>query len=265
MKNNLVQTSELIAPVQQILRDAGQMMSDVEHSEIQIERKSAANYVTEIDIAVQHFVIERLQQLNPDIGIMAEEAGRNTAITDRPVWILDPIDGTTNFMHQCQHSSISLALAEGDQLLLGFVYNPTLNEMYIAELGHGAKLNGHKIQVSTVDQLSEGLIAFGTNPYARDQAHETFSRAERVFLNSLEVRRFGTASLDLAYVACGRFDGYFEMINHPWDCAAGLLLVQEAGGRTTNWYGQKNNIHSADSMLATNGLIHDALYELVKY
>lgn len=265
MNNKLLQTSELIVPIQQILRDAGQMMRDAENSDIQIERKSAANYVTEIDLAVQHFIIDQLQQLNPAIGIMAEEADRSKPITDRPVWILDPIDGTTNFMHNCQHSAISLALAEGDQLLLGFVYNPTLNEMFIAERGHGARLNGHKIHVSSIDRLSEGLIAFGTNPYARTQAHDTFSRVEKVFLNSLEVRRFGTASLDLAYVACGRFDGFFEMLNHPWDYAAGLLLVMEAGGRATNWYGQKLAIHSADSMLATNGLIHEALYELVKY
>ncbi|MBP1757485.1 MAG: inositol monophosphatase [Firmicutes bacterium] len=256
--------TDLIAPVQQILRDAGQLILDAEHNDLQIERKSAANYVTEIDLDVQHFIVGHLQQLSPEIGIMAEEADMNIAITDRPVWILDPIDGTTNFMHHCQHSSISLALAEGDQLLLGFVYNPFLNEMFIAERGCGATLNGRPIRVSTVDQLAESLLGFGTNPYARARAHESFARAEKVFLNSLELRRCGTCSLDLAYVACGRYDGFFEMLNHPWDFAAGLLLVREAGGYACNWQGQLHAIHTADSMIATNGLIHDALYELVK-
>jgi len=258
-----VDPNELVLPVQAILRSAGQLILAAEDSGFEIEKKSDKNFVTEVDLAVQKQIVDQLLKLTPDHAIMAEEEDLDDPVRDRPVWILDPVDGTTNLMRHNQHSAISLALADGDALLLGFVYNPFLDELFTAVRGQGATLNGKPVRTSTISQLKDSLVSFGTNPYQRQAAHDTFARVERVFLASLEVRRSGTASLDLAYVACGRYDGFFEQRLHPWDFAAGLLLVQEAGGMACNWQGLPLDIHHPDSLLVTNGKIQDALFDLV--
>jgi myo-inositol-1(or 4)-monophosphatase len=254
---------ELVAPVQVILRSAGQLILAAEEAGFGIEKKSDKNYVTEVDLAVQNQIVEQLAQLTPGYAIMAEEEDLDDPVRDRPVWILDPVDGTTNLMRHNQHSAISLALADGDELLLGFVYNPFLDELFTAIRGQGVTLNDRPVRASSVDHLKDSLISFGTNPYDRQAAHETFTRVERVFLHSLEVRRSGVAALDLAYIACGRYDGFFEQRLQPWDFVAGLLLVQEAGGQVCNWQGLPLDIHHPDSLLATNGKIRDALFDLV--
>ncbi len=262
-RDRQMELNDLIDPIEKILRQAGQMILDADHQALRIEQKGEANYVTEVDYAVQFFIEQQLQALTPAFGFMAEEADQHQAVLDRPFWILDPVDGTTNLMHHFQHSSISLALAEGDDLLMGFVLNPFLNELFIAVRGQGATLNGTPIHVSTVSRLADGLIGFGTSPYVREKAHDTFIRVEKIFLQALEVRRCGTASLDMAYVACGRLDAFFEMSILPWDHAAGLLLVLEAGGRATNLQGQMPSLKHVDTMLASNGLIHDAIYQQI--
>jgi len=254
---------ELVLPVQAILRSAGQLILDAEEAGFGIERKSDKNYVTEVDLAVQKQIVDQLALLTPSFAIRAEEEDLDDPVRDRPVWILDPVDGTTNLMRHNQHSAISLALADGDVLLLGFVYNPFLDELFTAVRGLGVTLNGRPVRASEISQLKDSLVSFGTNPYDRQAAHETFARVERVFLHSLEVRRSGVAALDLAYVACGRYDGFFEQRLQPWDFAAGLLLVQEAGGHVCNWQGQPLDIHHPDSLMATNGKIQDALFDLV--
>mgnify|MGYP000870769384 CR=1 FL=1 len=161
-------------------------------------------------------------------------------------------------------SAVSLALAVRGVLTLAFVYNPYTDELFEAVVNQGARLNGVAIRASARSLLSDSLIGFGTTPYAREQAHITFLLLEQVFLRSLEIRRSGSAALDLAYVACGRLDGFFELHLQPWDYAAGGLILQEAGGRITNWRGAAPSLRYGDSILATNGPIHPALLELIK-
>lgn len=258
-----VTPNELVLPVQAILRSAGQLILAAEKGGFAIEKKSDKNYVTEIDLAVQKQIVDQLEKLTPDYAIMAEEEDLDDPVRDRPVWILDPVDGTTNLMRHNQHSAISLALADGDELVLGFVYNPFLDELFTAVRGQGVRLNEREVRTSAVTHLKDSLVSFGTNPYQRQAAHETFARVERVFLASLEVRRSGVAALDLAYVACGRYDGFFEERLQPWDFAAGLLMVQEAGGSVCNWQGLPVDVHHPDSLFATNGKIQDELFSLV--
>ncbi|MEA4889591.1 MAG: inositol monophosphatase family protein [Clostridiaceae bacterium] len=254
---------ELLGPVRQIVLEAGRLIIGRQGDELQITEKSAANYVTEMDLAVQQLIVGRLTALTPDYAIIAEESKTNPYGSARPTWILDPVDGTTNLMRNYRHSAVSLALLADNRLQLGLVLNPYAAECFSAVAGQGAWLNDRPISVSRHDRLQDCLVGFGTTPYARDKAHFTFDLAERVFLQSLEIRRSGSAALDIVYVACGRLDGFFEMQLQPWDYAAGALILQEAGGQITNWNGIMPALSHADSILATNGLIHGDMRRLI--
>jgi myo-inositol-1(or 4)-monophosphatase len=256
--------AELIEPVGLMLRQAGHLISDRTRSPLQIEAKGTANYVTEIDLAVQQQILDRLAVLTPGFAVITEESSVNRFVFDRPTWILDPVDGTTNLMRHYQHASISLALAVQGELQLAFVYNPYLQELFQAEAGRGAWLNGRSISVNPFTNLSDCLVGFGTTPYARAEVHRTFDLVERVFKQSLEVRRSGSAALDLAYVACGRLDAFFELSLQPWDYAAGCLLVREAGGLVSTWLGSDPDLGQAGSILATNGKVHDQLLAMMR-
>jgi|LFRM01.1.fsa_nt_gb myo-inositol-1(or 4)-monophosphatase len=246
-----------------LLRQAGKQMLSTSNGFIPRERKSAANYVTAVDYAVQQEILTGLQQLTPQFPVIAEEKDIQPDAGNQPVWILDPIDGTTNFMHHYQQSAISLALTQQNRALMAWIYNPYLNELFYACSGQGAFLNGEQIHVSQVSQLSDSLIGFGTNPYDRHEAHLTFQLAETIFLQSLELRRSGSAALDLAHVAAGRLDGFFERCQQLWDYAAGALILQEAGGQITNWQGDPPGFVHEDSVLATNGLIHSSMAAII--
>ncbi|NCB00232.1 MAG: inositol monophosphatase, partial [Clostridia bacterium] len=156
---------ELVAPVQDFLRSAGQLILAAEEAGFEIEKKSDKNYVTEVDLAVQKQIVDQLANLTPGFAIMAEEEDLDDPVRDQPVWILDPVDGTTNLMRHNQHSAISLALADGDEVLLGFVYNPFLDELFTAIRGQGVTLNDRPVRASSIDHLKDSLISFGTNPY----------------------------------------------------------------------------------------------------
>lgn len=253
------QISRLINPVKDILINAGNLMLQYQDRDMQIEKKSADNYVTETDVAVQKFIVGHLRHLTSEYAYVTEEGKASLFDYSRPTWILDPIDGTTNFMRHYRHSAISLALCHEEQINLAFIYNPYNNEMFWAADGQGSYLNGSKIAVSGHEDLKDCLIGFGTTPYAREQAHRTFVIAEKVFQQSLEIRRSGSAALDLAYIACGRLDGFFEFQLQPWDYAAGILLLREAGGKITNWQGKLPDLYAQDSILASNGKAHAAL------
>lgn len=254
----------LTEPVSRLVRQAGQLILQQRGETLQIEQKSAANYVTQIDFAVQTFVLDRLRELTPGFAVIAEESDVNQYGFDRPTWILDPVDGTTNLMRDYRQSAVSLALAEKDALLLGFIYNPYADELFEAALHKGARLNGQAIRCSDRRALADSLIGFGTTPYDRREAHSTFVLLEQVFLKSLEIRRSGSAALDLASIACGRLDGFFEYRLQPWDYAAGGLILQEAGGRISNWQNSFPSLCRGDSILATNGLIHTDLLNLMR-
>lgn len=258
---------ELADPVFALVREGGRLIlgrANRSLSALQIEQKGTANYVTQIDYAVQHLIIDHLSQLSPHFHVISEEADAREFNDQEPTWILDPVDGTTNLMRDCRHSAISLALHAQGRLQLGVIYNPYTSELFQAIAGHGAFLNGMPIKVGDRDRLRDGLIGFGTTPYARADSHRTFVLLEQVFLRSLEIRRTGSAALDLAYVACGRLDGFFEMTLQPWDYAAGALIVREAGGIVTNWHGASPSLQHGDGVLAANAFLYIPLMDLIR-
>jgi len=213
--------------LQTIVRRAGELILHAEAFRVE-QKEGHANFVTSVDEEVQRFLIRELQSLLPGSCIIGEEQ-ENAPLTEAPTWVIDPLDGTTNFIHNYRFSSISVALLENRIPVIGLVYQPYTQEMFYAEKGKGAELNHQPIHVSPTP-ISEALIGFGTSPYNVELAEKSMQAALFFLQNAADVRRGGSAALDLAYVAAGRQDVYFELILRPWDYAAGSLLVQEAGG-----------------------------------
>jgi myo-inositol-1(or 4)-monophosphatase len=230
----------------------------------QVTNKGDIDLVTEADIAAEELIIERIRSHYPLHGILAEESGEAVqAQSQRSAWkwIIDPLDGTTNYAHGYPCFCVSIAVEHAGLLEIGVVYDPMRNEMFAAERGHGATLNERKIRVSNVEELNKALVCTGfpydvrTRPdFARDFTNFT--------LNAQAVRRDGSAALDLAFVACGRFDGFWEDGLNPWDTAAGALLITEAGGRITNFENEALDIYTK-KVVASNGRVHDAMLRLL--
>lgn len=225
-----------------------------------VQEKGLADYVTQVDIAVQDFLKKALFDIAPDIQFLGEETGLQEMEADS-FWILDPVDGTTNLMHDYQHSVVSLALCRQREIVMGIIYDPFREEVFWAVKGQGSFLNGAPIQVSEARQLSDTIIGLGTAK--RELADENFARFRRVFGQSQDVRRIGSAALELAYTACGRQGGYFEAYLNPWDYAAGMLLVQEAGGMVTDFAGNPLDPGKGSSIVGTNGAVHRELLQLL--
>lgn len=254
---------ELIA-VQDVLALVKRTKTFVENREMagHIKVKGPADYVTQVDTDIQNFLSCELGKLTPDIQFLGEEEGLHEMSGDT-YWILDPIDGTTNLIHDYQHSVVSLGLYEKGEITLGIVYDPYREDIYHAQKGQGSFLNGRPIHVSEAETLRETIVTIGTSPYDRELTEVNFRRFQRVFEKSQDIRRTGSAALDLAYVACGRTGGFFESLLSPWDFAAGMLLVTEAGGRVTNYAGESLNLLQRGSVIATNGKVHEELRALV--
>ena len=227
-----------------------------------IKTKGRADYVTQVDTDIQSFLARELGRRFPDIQFLGEEEGLHKMSGDT-YWILDPIDGTTNLIHDYQHSVVSLALCEKGEISLGVVYDPFREDVYYAQRGKGSFLNGSPIHVSESETLSDTIIAIGTSPYDRELSEKNFQRIRRVFDSAQDIRRTGTAAMDLAYVACGRTGGFFEPRLSPWDYAAGMLLVQEAGGQVTDFEGKPLGVLQRGSVAASNGKIHGELCGLL--
>ena len=227
-----------------------------------IKVKGPADYVTQVDTDIQNFLARELGRLAPEIQFLGEEEGLHEMSGDT-YWILDPIDGTTNLIHDYQHSVVSLALYEKGEITMGIVYDPFREDVYHAQKGKGSFLNGMPISVSDAGALSETIVTIGTSPYDRELTEENFGRFKRVFEKSQDIRRTGSAALDLANVACGRTGGFFETLLSPWDFAAGMLLVMEAGGQVTNYAGEPLNFLKRVSVVATNGKVHEELRGLL--
>jgi len=218
----------LQAGVERIAREAGRII--LSFGEFRVEEKEGhANFVTNVDCAVQEYLAEALAGLLPDSCFIGEEQ-ENDALTDAPTWVIDPVDGTTNLIHNCRQSAVSIALLENKQPVLAAVYQPYTNELFFAAKGRGATLNGEKIAVSS-HPFNHALVAFGTSPYHAALAERSMKLALAFLQNAADIRRSGSAALDLAHIACGRQDVFFEITLKPWDFAAGALLVTEAGGR----------------------------------
>ena len=256
-------TESLVEETVQAVQEAGACLSDPTAVRC-VRAKSKTDYVTNVDLAVQELLRERLAALAPDVQFMGEEQDNTGLDWHRPCWILDPVDGTTNLIHNFRHSALSLALAEDGQILFGVVYNPYSGECFTARRGQGAFCNGSPIRVSSADRLEDSLLSVGTVPGRRKLADTAFRQIRTLYDTCQDVRRTGCASLDLCWVACGRLDGYVELSLQPWDYAAGRLLVEEAGGRVTAPDGSPLSLCQGGPLLASNDKLHAVLQSLLK-
>jgi len=224
--------------------------------------KGLADYVTKVDVGIQNFLREKLSELAPEIQFLGEEDGLHE-MSGTTFWILDPIDGTTNLIHGYLHSAVSLGLCHKGEMVLGIIYDPFREEVFYGEKGKGSFLNNLPIHVSGAEHISETIIGAGSAPYQKELADKNFDRMKRVFCAAQDIRRTGSAAMELAYTACGRQGGYFEIILQPWDFAAGIIILEEAGGKITDFDGKPLQPAKAGSVVASNGKFHEELLALV--
>ena len=240
----LNQIIEIVKKAGEIYRSAGDDLGICEKS-------SSVDLVTKYDKKIQDFLYTELKKVVPDAQLFGEEGDGNKELTDGYCFIIDPIDGTTNFIKGFQHSAISVGLAKDKELIIGVVADPDKNNLYYAEKGKGAYLNGKRINVSDCG-LAESLVMFGTCPYEHELAHKTFELTEKVFNKALEVRRSGSAALDICFVASGKADLYYEMIIRPWDWAGASVILSEAGGVLSKIDSSPIDLSKTDSYLCGN-------------
>jgi myo-inositol-1(or 4)-monophosphatase len=244
-------------------RAAGHLLLEKYGRLTAVTKKGDYNLVTEADLASEALIIERIKSHYPRHTILAEESG-DTVVVDgdsKWKWVIDPLDGTTNFAHGYPCFCVTMALEHEGKIVVGVTYDPTRNELFTAEKGQGASLNFKPIRVSSTEKMSESLLVTGFPYDFKD--HDDFARHLTAFLlGARGVRRDGSAAIDMAYVACGRFDGFWEEGLNPWDVAAGLLLVNEAGGRVTGYDGSPLSIYNPP-ICASNGAIHDEMLSIL--
>lgn len=221
-------------------------------------KKDIHNLVTEYDLKAETFILSFLKNHVPDSAFLAEESG-SSGDKHSHLWIVDPLDGTVNFAHNVPVFSVSIALEKEGQLFCGVVYQPISHELFVAEVNKGAFLNGKRISVSKTSLLTESVIATGFPYNLKENPYDCIDHFVDILKQGIPIRRMGSAAIDLAYTAAGRFEGFFEVGLSPWDCAAGMLLVNEAGGKVSSWDLSPINHHVKAPILATNGLIHDNL------
>jgi myo-inositol-1(or 4)-monophosphatase len=229
-----------------------------------IEKKQGEerNLVSEIDKGSEERIIGIIRRHFPNHAILAEESGASTAASDYK-WVIDPLDGTTNFLHGVPIFCVTIGIEYRGEIVAGVVYDPNLDELFTAEKGSGAYLNGKRLAVSTTSKLIESLLVTGF-PYDIAQNPENaIGHFVNFLIEARGIRRLGSAALDLSYVAAGRFDGFWEVNLNPWDMAAGVLFVREAGGRVTDFAGAESSIYKKQ-VLASNGRIHEAMLQVLR-
>lgn len=248
-----------------LIKEAGKIMLGASSEKEVVSKEGNANYVTKYDVCVQKFLIEGITQIYPNSVFMAEEKENDAGVlNEKCCFIIDPIDGTTNFIHDYRHSSISVAMLSHGKTVFGAVYDPYLDELFFAEAGGGAYLNGCPISVSK-NPMELAVVEVGSCPYYKDKyADKTFSLMRDLFLVTSDFRRSGSAALDLAYLACGRCDIFFEFLLSPWDFAAGQLIVTEAGGVITTQNGSATTLSEKCPIFASNGILHRDLIKMAE-
>ncbi|HQP32427.1 MAG TPA: inositol monophosphatase family protein [Deltaproteobacteria bacterium] len=239
-----------------LARQTGDYISARSTTDFAVEHKGRIDLVTEVDKAAQERIVSAIERRFPDHGIVAEEGYRKDGGSGY-TWIIDPLDGTTNYVHRLPVYAVSLALYRGESPLLGVCYNPAAGELFAAETGKGATRNGTPITVSTTTEFVDALVATGF-PYRSQNLEKITARFFRVVTRAQGVRRLGAAALDLCYVACGVFDAFWEEGLAPWDMAAGALILKEAGGRITNLDGSPFDL-ARGTVIASNSRLHDDL------
>ena len=246
----------------QMARDAGRILIERQGRSLQVSNKGDINLVTEADLAAEKLIIERINSYYPRHAILAEESGASSSQPAEWTWIIDPLDGTTNYAHGYPCFCVSIAVEHDGKIEMGVVYDPVADELFAAERGQGATLNDRTIRVSEIDELNRAMLCTGFPYDVRERPD--FARHFCAFtMRAQAVRRDGSAALDLAYLACGRFDGFWEDGLNAWDIAAGVLLIEEAGGQISDFEGRTLDIYTA-RVLASNGLIHDAMMSVLE-
>jgi myo-inositol-1(or 4)-monophosphatase len=248
----------------ELARAAGDVLKHYMSREKRVELKGFANLVTIADKESEALIIGRIRDRYPNHAILAEESGASgSSDAAQGKWIIDPLDGTTNFAHQYPFFCVSIGFEREGEIQCGAVYDPWRDELFTAERGHGAFMNGHPLTVSDADMLRSALIMTGF-PYGfREKIKTVVSQFEAFLRESQAVRRGGSAALDLCYIAVGRVDGFWELDLHPWDTAAGIVILEEAGGRVTDFAGNPFSIYGSE-ILASNGQIHQEMVKVLK-
>ena len=254
-KINLI-TKACMKASRSLIRDFGEIEN------LQVSAKGPGDFVSSADKRTEKILIEELQKAYPDYGIITEETGIINKSNTKNKWIIDPIDGTMNFLNGIPQFAISIAYEEDSEIKCGVIFNPIMNEMFCAEKGNGAYLNNSRIRVSNKKKIKDALLVTGGPKGASKIKEKIFSEYINISKNVSNVRKFGSAALDMAYVACGRFDGYWQRELNYWDIAAGIIIVKEAGGLIDFFEHDENSVIKKN-ILATNSNIHEGLKELI--
>ncbi len=253
----------IVKTLENALRAAGKIIMHFHVRSPKVTLKGPVDLVTEADKAADKKIVQIIRRQFPGHGFLTEESKPELS-RSRFRWIIDPVDGTTNFAHKLPHACVSIGLEEDGRMRAGGVFDPFRKELFLAVRGKGARLNGRPIRVSRTKRLIDGLLATGF-PYDRYKLAKFYLESNVRFMKKTQgIRRQGSAALDLAYVACGRYDGYWEFRLNPWDVSAGWLLVEEAGGRVTDYRGRPLVLNGVVQAVASNGLIHRAMTDTLK-
>jgi myo-inositol-1(or 4)-monophosphatase len=246
----------------QAARKAGQVLQGCLGRTRRVDYKGAVNLVTEMDFRSERIIVSEIRKHYPEHGFLAEEKVQER--TGSPYrWVIDPLDGTTNYAHGLPVYCVSIALEYGGEIILGVVYDPSREDLFVAQKGKGARLNGRRMTVSETSRLSKSLLTTGFPYDLRESPVNNFDHFRNFAFRTHAVRRCGSAALDLCYVAAGRFDGFWEMKLGPWDLAAGSLIVQEAGGRVTDFKGRPLGLDGRQ-VLASNSRIHREMMKILR-
>ena len=239
-----------------LIRDFGELEN------LQVSAKGPGDFVSSADKRTEKILIEELQKAHPEYGIITEETGIINKSNVKNRWIIDPIDGTMNFLNGIPQFAISVGYEEDNEIKCGVIFNPIMNEMFCAEKGNGAYLNNSRIRVSNKKKIQDALIVTGGPKHTSKIRDKIFSEYINVSNNVSNIRKFGSAALDMAYVACGRFDGYWQRELNYWDIAAGIVILKEAGG-FVDFFEEDVSFPLKKNVLATNANIHNELKDLV--
>ncbi|RXJ67010.1 inositol monophosphatase [Halarcobacter ebronensis] len=249
----------------EIIKEAGKIVYEGYFSQKDVNFKAKKDLVTKYDVAVENFLKQEFAKEFKAFNLIAEESDNSKAEFNNSI-IIDPIDGTTNFVNQVPHTAISVGVYKNKKPYIGIVYNPILDELYEAKVNKGAFLNGEKIEVSKENDFQKSLIATGfpyTSGTNQDDLDDVIKKIKRVLPKCQDIRRLGSAALDLCYVARGTYEGYYEMNLKAWDVSAGLLILQEAGGKVTSLQNSEYKLFEDKYIVASNGYIHKELLEVL--
>ena len=242
---------------------AGKIQRDRSQKIGKVSPKGSRDLVTEVDILCEQEVIRVIKKRFPDHQILAEESGASEGNSSPSKWIIDPLDGTINYAHGFPCYCVSIGLEHEGEIIVGVVYNPNMDELFVAEKGKGATLNSDPISVSSIPKLEDSLLVTGFTPEVVHSLDDNMDAFRDFMKASQAVRRPGSAAIDICYTAMGRFEGFWELKLHPWDVAAGILIMQEAGGKVTKLDGTPLTVYDRQ-ILASNGLVHDEMVAILK-